>query len=84
MDGNMRHLMRSLAAALVMATLLTGVSFAQPFPESARQKAAEANKKAEQKATDEAYKATLKNTHDVRKAADPWANLRTDPARNDK
>jgi len=76
----MCHLARSFAASLIIAALLTPASHAQPFPESERQKAEEANKKAEQKATDEAYKATLKRTQNVKKTVDPWGNFRTPPA----
>ena len=79
----MRHLARSLAASLFFAALLTSVARAQPFPESARQKAEEAKKKEDEKATDEAYKATLKRTQGVKKTLDPWANLRTSPADSD-
>jgi hypothetical protein len=75
----MRHLARSFAALLVFAVLLTPAAHAQPFPESGRQKAEEANKKEQEKATDEAYKATLKHTRGVKKPLDPWANLRTSP-----
>jgi ribosomal protein L9 len=63
----MRHLAESFAASLLIAALLTPASHAQPLPESERQKAEEARKKAEEKATDEAYKATMKHTHDVKK-----------------
>ena len=63
----MRHLARSFVASLVIAALLTPASHAQAFPKSERQKAAEARKKAEEKTTDDAYKATLKRTHDVKK-----------------
>jgi len=78
----MRHLAKSFStslavAALLTAALLTEASHAQPFPESDRQKAAEARKKDYEKATDEAYKATIKRTQDVNKTADPWGNLRT-------
>jgi hypothetical protein len=45
----MNHLARSFAAALLIAALLTPASHAQPFPESERQKAEEARKKAEEK-----------------------------------
>lgn len=76
----MRHLARLFAAALLFAVSLTQAAHAQPFPESARQKAEEATKKEQEKATDEAYKATLKHTRDVKKTLDPWANLRTSPA----
>jgi ribosomal protein L9 len=78
----MRHLTRSFAAALLIAAVLTPTARAQPFPESERQKAEEARKKAEEKATDEAYKAELKRTQGVRKTVDPWANLRASPDGN--
>jgi len=77
-------LVRKLAAALVMSALLTPASYAQEFPESDRQKAEEAKKKAEQKATDEAYKATIKRTQDANKNVDPWGNLRTPSAGGNK
>jgi integrase len=50
----MRHLARSFVASLVIAALPTPASHAQAFPESERQKAAEARKKAEEKTTDDA------------------------------
>ena len=80
----MRHLARSFVASLVIAALLTPASHAQAFPESERQKAAEARKKAEEKTTDDAYKATLKRTQDVKKTVDPWGNWRTQPAGSNK
>jgi len=80
----MHHLARSFAASLLIAALLTPASHAQPFPESERQKAEEARKKAEEKTTDEAYKATLKHTQVVKKTLDPWGNLRAPPAGSNK
>jgi ribosomal protein L9 len=73
----MCHLARLFAASLLIAALPTPALYAQPFPESERQKAAEERKKAEEKATDEAYKDTLRHSQDVKKTADPWGNLRT-------
>jgi uncharacterized protein with FMN-binding domain len=75
----MRHLAKSLAGSLVIAALLTPASFGQEFPKSERQKAEEARKEADVKATDEAYKATMKRTHNNvdKKTVDPWGNLRT-------
>jgi ribosomal protein L9 len=81
---NMPRLVRSFAASLLIAALLTPSSHAQPFPESNRQKAEEERKKAEEKATDEAYKATLKHTQDVKKSVDPWGSLRTTPPGSNK
>jgi hypothetical protein len=53
--------------------LLTQPSYAQQLPESPRQKAEEAGKKAYQKDTDEAYKAAMKRTRDTnKKVDDPW------------
>lgn len=84
-DINVRyHLARSFAVSLLIALLLTSASHAQPFPESDRQKAAEAAKKAGEKATDEAYKAVMKHTPDARKPVDPWGSLRTPPAGGNK
>jgi multidrug efflux pump subunit AcrB len=80
----MPRLVRSFAVSLLIAVLLTPISHAQPFPESDRQKADEARKKAEEKATDEAYKATLKHTQDAKKTIDPWGNLRTTPRGSNK
>ena len=80
----MPYVVRSFAAAFLIAVLLTPASHAQPFPESDRQKAEEARKKAEEKATDEAYKATLKHTQDVKKTVDPWGNSRTTPPGSNK
>ena len=42
-----------------MSALLTQPSYAQPFPESSRQKAQEERKKEDAKANDEAYKAMM-------------------------
>jgi ribosomal protein L9 len=80
----MPYVVRSFAVSFLVAVLLTPPSHAQPFPESERQKAEEARKKAEEKATDEAYKATLKHTQDVKKTVDPWGNLRTTPLGGNK
>jgi hypothetical protein len=77
----MRHLAKLFAASLLIAALPTPASHGQEFPESERQKAEEARKKAEVKATDEAYKGTLKRTQDVKKTVDPWGNVRTPPRR---
>jgi hypothetical protein len=81
---NMSHPVRSLAASLLIAALLTSASHAQPFPESERQKAEEARKKADEKATDEAYKAMQKRAQDVKKTVDPWGNLRSTPPGSNK
>ena len=80
----MRQLARSFAGSLLMAALLTPAVHAQPFPESDRQKAEEARKRADEKATDEAYKAMLKRTKGFKKTADPWANLRTSSPEGNK
>jgi ribosomal protein L9 len=80
----MRLLARSFAASFLIAALLTPAAHAQPFPESARQKAEEARKKADEKATDEAYRAELKRTQGVKKTVDPWANLRTSSPEGNK
>ena len=60
----------------VLLALLTQRSYAQSLPESPRQKAAEARKKADEKANDEAYKALVKPTPDANKKVDPWGGLR--------
>jgi len=75
----MRHLARPLAASLFFAALLTTAGHAQPFPESERQKADEARKKAEQKGNEDAYEAAQKRTKDIKKPFDPWGNLRASP-----
>jgi hypothetical protein len=51
--------------------------YAQPFPESERQKAEEARKKAAEKDTDEAYKSLMKHMPNTNKKIDPWGGLRT-------
>ena len=76
----MRDLARKFAVFAVISALLPQPSYAQPFPESERQKAAEAQKKAEEKATDEAYKAAIKRTGKPDRKVDPWGNIRTPPA----
>jgi hypothetical protein len=80
----MLHLSRSFAALLLIAASLTPASHAQPFPESERQKAEEARKKADEKAIDEAYKTTLRRTQHIKKTVDPWGNLRTLPSGSNK
>jgi hypothetical protein len=72
----MRNLVRKFAVSVVLMAFLTQSSYAQPFPESDRQKAAEARKKADEKATDEAYKAMMKNAPNTNKKVDPWGSLR--------
>ena len=70
-------LVRRFASFVVLSALLTQPSYAQQLPESARQKADEAEKKVYQKDTDEAYKAAMKRTRDAnKKADDPWGSLR--------
>jgi hypothetical protein len=82
-DFKMRDLATKLAASVVLSALLTQLSYAQPFPESESQKAAEARKKADEKATDEAYKSMMKNTPNTpnsNKKVDPWGALRAPSA----
>ncbi len=73
-----------LAASMILMALLMQSSYAQPFPESERQKAAEARKKAEETATDEAYKSMMKRTPNTDKKVDPWGSMRAPPANPDK
>jgi hypothetical protein len=80
----MRNLVRKFAVSVVLTAFLTQSSYAQPFPESARQKAEEARKKAEQNATDEAYKAMMKNAPKTDKKVDPWGSLRAPSVSPDK
>jgi hypothetical protein len=75
---------RKFGVFAVLAALLMQPSYAQPFPESERQKAEEARKKAAEKDTDEAYKALMKQTPDTNKKVDPWGNLRTPSANSGK
>jgi hypothetical protein len=72
----MNDLVRKFAVSVVLSALLTQASYAQPFPESERQKAEEARKKADEKATDEAYKSLMKRTPNADKKVDPWGGLR--------
>jgi hypothetical protein len=67
---------RKFAVCVVLLALLTQQSYAQSLPESPRQKAEEARKKADEKANDEAYKALVKRTPDANKKVDPWGGLR--------
>ena len=77
----MCDLARIFGLSVVLSTLLTQPSYAQEFPESARQKAEEAVKKADEKATDETYKSMMKRTKNTnKKADDPWGGVRTPPA----
>ena len=74
----MCDLVRRFAPFVVLSALLTQPSYAQQLPESPRQKAEEAGKKAYKKDTDEAYKAAMKRTRDTnKKVDDPWGSLRT-------
>jgi hypothetical protein len=73
----MSDLVRIFALFVALSALLTQPSYAQPFPESERQKAEEARKKADEKATDQAYKAVTKHTPNANKKVDPWGSLRT-------
>ena len=69
-----------LFLCIALSALFTQRSYAQPFPESSRQKAEEERKKQETKGTDEAYKALMKRTPDAKKDVDPWGNLRAPSA----
>jgi sRNA-binding protein len=69
-----------IAVALLctaLSVLFTQPSYAQPFPESSRQKTQEELKKQQDKATEEAYKAYEKRTATKsNKQVDPWGNIR--------
>jgi hypothetical protein len=71
---------RKFGLAVLFLLPLAQPSYAQPFPESSRQKAEEERKKQETKGTDEAYKALMKRMPDVKKEVDPWGNLRAPSA----
>lgn len=71
---------RKFAVSAVLSALLMQPSYAQPFPESERQKAEEARKKADKQATEEAYKSQMKRTPNTNKKVDPWGGLRTPSA----
>jgi hypothetical protein len=73
-------LTRKFAVSVVLSALLTQPSYAQPFPESERQKAEEARKKTDEKATDEAYKSLMKHLPATNKKVDPWGGLRAPSA----
>ena len=62
---------------MVFLALLTQPSYAQPFPESERQKAQEERKKADEKATDEVL---MKHLPDSYKKVDPWGGVRAPSA----
>jgi hypothetical protein len=62
-------------------SVLTQPSYAQPFPESSRQKRQEERKKDEEKANDEAYKAMIKRTPSSDKKVDPWGGVRAAPGK---
>ena len=76
----MCDLARKLAVSVVLSALLMQPSYAQPFPESERQKAAEEQKKAQEKETDEAYKSMMKQTGKPNRKVDPWGSVRTPSA----
>jgi hypothetical protein len=68
-----------LTVSVVLSALLTQPSYAQPFPESSRQRAQEERRKEDKKANDEAYKAMMKRVPDANKKVDPWGGLRAAP-----
>jgi hypothetical protein len=76
----MYDLVRKFAVWVAVAALLIQASYAQPFPESERQKAEEARKKAAEKDTDEDYKSLMKHMPGTDKKVDPWGGLRAPPA----
>jgi hypothetical protein len=76
----MCDLARKLAVAVVLSALLMQPSYAQPFPESDRQKAAEEQKKAQEKETDEAYKSMMKQNGKPGGKVDPWGSVRAPSA----
>jgi hypothetical protein len=83
----MRNLVRKFAVSVLLTAFLTQSSYAQPFPESDRQKAAEAHKRAADEATDEAYKAMMKNVPNVpntNKKVDPWGSVRAPSVNSNK
>jgi hypothetical protein len=63
-----------------ISALLTQPSYAQPFPESSRQKAQEERKKGDEKANEEAYKAMMKRLPNSDKKVDPWGGVRAPSA----
>ena len=66
---------------VVLLALLTQQSYAQSLPESPRQKAEEARKKADEKANDDAYKALMKRLPDADKKVNPRAGVRAAPGK---
>ena len=74
--------LRKFAVFAVLSALLTQPSYAQPFPESERQKAEEARKKADEQAIEEAYKSQMKRAPTTNKKVDPWGGLRAPPSAN--
>jgi hypothetical protein len=71
---------RIFAVFVIFSAMLTQPSYAQPFPESERQKAQEEREKADKKANDEAYKATMKRLPNSDKKVDPWGAVRAPSA----
>jgi hypothetical protein len=84
MQNPTTRIVTKLAVSMILMALLMQSSYAQPFPESERQKAAEARKKAEETATDEAYKSMMKKTPDTNKKVDPWGSMRAPSVNPDK
>ncbi len=76
----MHKLAGKFAVCAVFVALAPPASYAQPFPESARQKSEEARKAADAHAVDEAYKALAKRTPSSDKKFDPWGGMRPSPA----
>jgi hypothetical protein len=80
----MCNLVRKFAVSVVLSALLTQPVYAQPFPESERQKAGEARKKPAEKDADEAYKSLMKHMPNANKKVDPGGGLRTPSANSAK
>lgn len=80
----MRLFLATLAALVVIAQAAPALAQSQipttPEP-SAKQKAAEAEKRQQAKDIDDAYAKTMSRMPDVKApAADPWGNLRASPS----
>jgi hypothetical protein len=86
-NTKLRRVLRPVLMAVVTAALLVQPCYVRaqhasaPSGPSEKEKAKAQEKRILQKETDEAYKSTLSRIPDSKQKIDPWANVRTAPAK---
>jgi hypothetical protein len=86
-NTKLRRALRPVLMVVVVAALLVQPSYVRaqhaspPAGTSEKEKAKAQEKRILQKETDEAYKSTLSRIPDSKQKIDPWANVRTAPAK---